>query len=175
MSGGFTRRGDGVEIRLDVGEVAILRSLASQILGLVEPGAVGDDPLERALGIVDSAGPPDDPVLARFFPSAYREDPEAAGEFRRYTEASLRDGKRDDASTLMQTALPGKVRLDQEEAQAWLRSINDVRLALGVRLEVTEEIHEEVAAMSEDDERYPAFVTYDWLTFLQDSLVRALW
>lgn len=29
--------------------------------------------------------------------------------------------------------------------------------------------------MSEDDPRYPAFVTYDWLTYLQDTLVRALW
>ena len=65
--------------------------------------------------------------------------------------------------------------LTAEQAQAWLRALNDVRLALGVRLEVTEEIHDEIAAMSEDDPRYAAHVTYDWLTYLQDTLVRALW
>jgi hypothetical protein len=50
-----------------------------------------------------------------------------------------------------------------------------VRLTLGTKLDVTEEVHDEIAMMSEDDPRYPAYVTYDWLTYLQDSLVRALW
>ena len=44
-----------------------------------------------------------------------------------------------------------------------------------MRLEVTEEVHEEIALMPEDDPRYPSFVIYDWLTYLQDTLVRALW
>ncbi|ETK33875.1 DUF2017 domain-containing protein [Microbispora corallina] len=174
MSTGFKATRDGVSIHLDPGEVSILRSLVSQILGLVEPGSTGDDPLERALGI-GSAAAPADPVLARLFPSAYADDEEAADEFRRYTEATLRDGKRADAATLLETAAPGRLHLTSEQGQAWLRAINDVRLALGVRLEVTEEIHEEIAAMSEDDPRYPALVTYDWLTYLQDTLVRALW
>lgn len=174
MSTGFKSTRKGVSIHLDAGEASILRSLVEQILGLVEPGSTGDDPLERALGI-GPAQASSDPVLARLFPSAYTGDDEASGEFRRYTEATLRDGKRADAATLLETAEPGKLELSQEQAQAWLRALNDVRLALGVRLEVTEEIHEEIAAMSEDDPRYPAYVTYDWLTYLQDTLVRALW
>ncbi len=83
--------------------------------------------------------------------------------------------KRTDALTLIETAVGGKVVLTPEQAQSWLRALNDLRLVLGVRLEVTEEIHEEIAEMGDDDPRYPAFVTYDWLTYLQDTLVQALW
>ncbi len=174
MSTGFRATSGGVTVHLDAGEVSILRSLVSQVLGLVEPGTTGDDPLERALGI-GAAAPSADPVLARLFPSAYSDDDEAAQEFRRYTEATLRDGKRADATTLLETAEPGRLTLTAEQGQAWLRALNDVRLALGVRLEVTEEVHEEIARMPEDDPRYPSFVIYDWLTYLQDTLVRALW
>lgn len=179
MSSGFRARPGGeVSIRLDAGEVSVLRSLVSQILDLVQPGETGEDPLERALGIgslTGSTGAPADPVLARLFPSAYGDDEEASAEFRRYTEATLRDGKRADAETLLATSMPGHIQLTAEQAQAWLRTLNDVRLALGIRLEVTEEAQMEIEKMGEDDPRYPAFVTYDWLTYLQDSLVRALW
>ena len=175
MSTGFRATRTGVAIKLDEAEASVLRSLVGLVLGLVEPGTTGDDPLERALGIGAAAqAPPTDPVLARLFPSAYVDEMDA-GEFRRYTEASLRDGKRADAVTVLDTAAGGRVDLTTEQAQAWLRALNDVRLMLGVRLEVTEEVHEEIARMSEEDPRYPAFVTYDWLTYLQDTLVRALW
>ncbi|MEV4888170.1 DUF2017 domain-containing protein [Nonomuraea sp. NPDC050547] len=173
MSSGFSAHKDGVIAEFEPAEVSILKSLVSQVLGLVEPGLTSDDPLERALGI-GAAQAPSDPVLKRLFPSAYEDDEDAA-DFRRYTEATLREGKRADAQTMLDTAKPGRSELTPEQAQAWLRSLNDVRLALGTRLEVTEEVHDEIAMMSEDDPRYPAYVTYDWLTYLQDSLVRALW
>ncbi|WP_214321581.1 DUF2017 domain-containing protein [Nonomuraea sediminis] len=174
MSSGFSaRRGGGVVAEFEPAEVSILRSLVTQVLGLITPGQTSEDPLERALGI-GAAEAPSDPVLARLFPAAYQDADEAA-DFRRYTEATLRDGKRADAQTMLDTAKAGRSELTPEQAQAWLRSLNDVRLALGTRLEVTEEIHDEIASMSEDDPRYPAYVTYDWLTYLQDSLVRALW
>ncbi|HEX4817550.1 MAG TPA: DUF2017 domain-containing protein [Nonomuraea sp.] len=174
MSSGFSPgEGGGVVARFEAAEVSLLRSLVSMTLGLVTPGETSDDPLERALGIGNGSAP-SDPVLARLFPSAYEDDKEAA-EFRRYTEATLRDGKRADAQTVFDTARSGRTELTPEQAQAWLRALNDVRLTLGTRLEVTEEIHDEIAEMSEDDPRYPAYVTYDWLTYLQDTLVRALW
>ncbi|MFC4114757.1 DUF2017 domain-containing protein [Nonomuraea zeae] len=174
MSSGFSQgRGGAVIAEFEAAEVSLLRSLVSMMLGLVSPGETSDDPLERALGIGEAAKP-SDPVLARLFPSAYEDDKEAA-EFRRYTEATLRDGKRADAQTVFDTAKSGRAELTPEQAQAWLRALNDVRLTLGVKLDVTEEVHDEIALMSEDDPRYPAFVTYDWLTYLQDSLVRALW
>jgi truncated hemoglobin YjbI len=174
VSSGFSAGRDGSVIaEFEAAEVSLLRSLVSMLLGLVSPGETSDDPLERALGI-GSAEAPTDPVLARLFPSAY-EDEKEASEFRRYTEATLRDGKRADAQTVLDTARSGRAELTPEQAQAWLRSLNDVRLTLGTKLDVTEEVHDEIAVMSEDDPRYPAYVTYDWLTYLQDSLVRALW
>lgn len=174
MSSGFrSRKGGGVIAEFEAAEVSILRSLVTQMLGLVAPGETSDDPLERALSM-GSSEVPADPVLRRLFPSAYQ-DEEQSAEFRRYTESTLRDSKRADAQAMLDTAKPGRAELTPEQAQSWLRSLNDVRLALGIRLEVTEEIHDEIASMSEDDPRYPAYVTYDWLTYLQDTLVRALW
>jgi hypothetical protein len=174
MGSGFKAgRGSMVIADFDAAEVSVLRSLMSQILDLIEPGSTGDDPLERALGIGPSEQPTD-PVLARLFPSAYS-DHELSAEFRRYTEATLRDAKRADAQTMLDSTAPGRVELTEEQAQAWMRALNDVRLALGTRLEVTDEIHDEIAGMPEEDPRYPAYVTYDWLTYLQDSLVRVLW
>ncbi|MET7332815.1 DUF2017 domain-containing protein [Nonomuraea sp. NPDC005650] len=174
MTSGFSPgKTGGVVAEFEAAEVSLLRSLVSMMLGIVEPGRTSDDPLERALGIGGGEAP-SDPVLARLFPSAY-EDAKDSMEFRRYTEATLRDGKRADAQTVFDTARSGRAELTPEQAQAWLRSLNDVRLTLGTKLDVTEEVHDEIAVMSEDDPRYPAYLTYDWLTYLQDSLVRALW
>jgi hypothetical protein len=69
---------------------------------------------------------------------------------------------------------PGEIELDEEQATSWLRALNDVRLALGTRLEITEESYERMDELDWDDPRYPMFSMYDWLTFLQESLVRAL-
>jgi hypothetical protein len=120
---------------------------------------------------------PDDPVLARLLPDGYRDDPEAAREFRKFTESSLRSAKVQAAKTLLETLPPGggKIKLSAEHAEAWLRSLNDVRLALGVRLGVTEELDELDSDVALDDPRfaYVLFI-YHWLAELQDSLVSAL-
>ncbi len=59
------------------------------------------------------------------------------------------------------------------EAQAWLGSLNDLRLTIGSRLEITEDRHESFADLAEDDPRFVLFHVYDWLTFLQETLVHA--
>ncbi len=116
-------------------------------------------------------------MLARLLPDAYREDAEAAGDFRRFTEQELRNGKAAAARTVLAT-LPsggGRVRLSEEEGQVWLRALNDVRLALGVRLSITEDFEARVADLDPADPRSAYMWIYDWLTFLQETLVRALW
>jgi hypothetical protein len=128
------------------------------------------------IGLTDNTELPDDPVLARLLPDAYRDDPEASGEFRRYTEQGLRSGKVAAARTVLAT-LPaggGQVQLSGPEAQAWLRALNDVRLALGVRLEVTDDFDDRAEEIEPDDPRAAYIDVYDWLAFLQDTLVRAL-
>jgi hypothetical protein len=134
------------------------------------------DDLARLLGQTGPATPPDDPVLARLLPDAYADDAEAAGDFRRFTEQELRNGKAAAARTVLAT-LPedgGRIRLSEEEAQVWLRALNDVRLALGVRLSITEDFDARTADLDPADPRSAYMWIYDWLTFLQETLVRAL-
>lgn len=184
-------RGGGASATFVASQAGIIRSLVSQIAelvggepgpgepGLGEPGP-GDpsmDDLARLLGQTGPATPPDDPVLARLLPDAYADDAEAAGDFRRFTEQELRDGKAAAARTVLAT-LPedgGRIRLSDEEGQVWLRALNDVRLALGVRLSITEDFDPRAADLDPADPRSAYMWIYDWLTFLQETLVRALW
>lgn len=118
-------------------------------------------------------GRPEDPALARLFPDAYGDNDEAASEFRRITESSLREGKLATARTVLAT-LPtdgGSIRLDEETAQAWLSALNDVRLALGTRLGVTDDTDLDV------DPADPAnrlMTVYLWVGALQQQLVDAV-
>jgi len=142
----------------------------------LDDGPAGPDDLAAMIGLTEDAELPSDPVLARLLPDAYRDDPEASGEFRRYTEQGLRSGKTAAARTVLATLPPkgGRVRLSRPEAQAWLRALNDVRLALGTRLEVTDDFDEQVAHMGPGDPRAAYVGVYQWLAFLQETLVLAL-
>jgi Domain of unknown function (DUF2017) len=133
-----------------------------RVNGLPVDGPLDADDLAALIGLSENAELPDDPVLARLLPDAYSDDPEASGEFRRYTEQGLRSGKAAAARTVLATlpASGGRVRLSEPEAQAWLRALNDVRLALGVRLEVTDDFDDQVASMEPDDPRAPYIGVY---------------
>jgi hypothetical protein len=174
-----TRRGQ-LTVTFDEVEASILGTLLGQLLELLdaEDSAVpdSDDELERAVGIGAATEAPDDPALARLFPDAYRDDSEAAAEFRRYTEQDLREGKRAAARTAQETLrTPGSaVALDDKQAQSWLATLNDLRLALGTRLDVTEDYEGLVAATPPGDPRRPALDVYLWLGHLQETLVDAL-
>jgi len=136
------------------------------------------DDLEKQFS--EPAGPapttPLDPVLARLLPDAYPDDAEAAGEFRRFTESSLREAKKYFALTLLETLPPsgGKIKLTGDQARDWLRALNDIRLMFGVRLEVTEDFEEQLASLDRRDPRVAAFEVYGWLGAVQESLVHAL-
>ena len=179
-------RGGGTRAWLAAAEASLLRSLVSQVMSLVEPEDFaegpepGEDPELAALeAMVHGPGadkPPEDPVLARLLPDGYRDDPEAAGEFRKYTEPALRSAKHQAAQEMLDT-LPevgGRIQLTQDQALSWLKALNDVRLALGVRLGVTEEFEEQWARLKQDDPQWSAFEVYAWLGAVQESLVQAL-
>jgi hypothetical protein len=178
MNGAFSSASDGrVCLRMGSEEAAVVRLLIGQLLDLI--GDVGESEGFEGmpdLKLSDNTSVPEDPVLARLFPDAYREDQGASAEFRRYTEAGLREGKRAAAETVLETlGEGGKVFLDAEQAQAWLRALNDLRLALGTRLDITEETLEQMRTFDWDDPRNAGYAAYDWLTYLQESLVHALW
>ena len=171
-------RKGGVSVTFGQAETRILRHVLLEMLTLLGPeDAPSDDPLAAALGIGTSTEPPSDPALARLFPDGYSDDPEASADFRRYTEPTLREVKRAAARTALETiGEPGHRQvLDLEQAQAWLRALNDTRFVLGERLGVTEEIERLIDSLEEDDPRLGLFWVYDRLTYLQETLVRALW
>ena len=171
-------RGGGVVVSLDDVDASILRQLLAELLELLsgEDEPAQTDPLAAAVGIGTSTKTPDDPVLARLFPDGYRDDPDAAGEFRRYTELSLRESKQANARAMLAAldSATGRLTLDEAQGQAWLTTLNDLRLAIGTRLGVTEEWGEEFDALPAEDPRRYVYAVYDHLTFLQESLVQAL-
>ncbi|MFL6134928.1 MAG: DUF2017 family protein, partial [Nocardioidaceae bacterium] len=108
MSDGFQRRRGGGAVATFSGfEADLLRSLASQLVELLRNETAapnsGEDPLEEMLDFSGPTTEPDDPVLARLFPTAYPDDAEAAGEFRRFTEGTLRDHKARGAGDIIET------------------------------------------------------------------------
>ncbi len=157
----------------------MLRSLVGQIMELIEPEAARAADLDELEALLQApAGEtPRDPVLARLLPDGYRDDPDAAGEFRKYTELALRAATHENAQTML-VSLPeagGKIQLTAEQAQAWLKSLNDVRLALGTKLGVSEDFEQQWDELAPKDPRRTAFEVYAWLGAVQESLVRALW
>jgi hypothetical protein len=154
----FRARGGDVVARLDPAEAGILGLLLDQLDQLL---AADDE---------DVAG---DPVLARLFPEGHRGDPELAADYRELTESSLRSGKADDLATMRATLPPdgGEVRLDADQAGSWLRTTNDLRLALGTRLDVSEDTEPPDEVTGERDQQ---LAVYYWLTAMQGSLVDAL-
>jgi hypothetical protein len=154
----FRRRGGEVAARLDAAEAGVLGLLLDQLEQLLS--AEADDVS-------------DDPVIERLLPDGHRTDPEIAAEYREMTESALRTGKADDLA-MVRATLPadgGDVRLDADQAAAWLRTTNDMRLALGTRLEITEETEPPEDVTGEEGQQ---LAVYYWLTAVQGSLVDAL-
>ncbi|MFE5942614.1 DUF2017 domain-containing protein [Streptomyces sp. NPDC056480] len=191
MAGHFeTLPGGGAAVALDDVEISILRSLAVQLMELIGPGdepAKDADPL-AALFAEGPSKPPSDPALKRLFPDAYGDDSEelraAASDFRRFTENDLRARKREDALVVVRAldALSADaageggavLKLTPDESRAWLGALNDLRLTIGTRLEVTDEEGEQLYRLPDSDPRKPMVMAYLWLGALQESLVETL-
>lgn len=159
----FRPRGGGaVEVVLEAGEADLLSTLPAQIRQLLD----------------DAEGR----VHERLFPRAYLDptEEEAEREWQRISHTELLEGKLGALAVVEETLdrrAPddaGRVRLDlsDDETAAWLSALNDVRLALGTILEVTEET--DPARVSVDDPRAPGLHVYAWLTWLQGELIEAL-
>jgi Domain of unknown function (DUF2017) len=189
---GFTRhrRSGAAVTTFTAFEADLLRSLAAQLIELLrnesatEP--IAADELEDLLDFSGPTKEPEDPVLARLFPTAYPEDEEAAAEFRRYTEADLRNGKAAGAAavidTLEEAGLPAEpeeglfidIELDRETALTWMRSFTDMRLAIATRLGIEDGDEDFWYSLPDDDPRAQVHDIYDWVGYLQETLVRAL-
>ncbi|HVW33482.1 MAG TPA: DUF2017 family protein [Acidimicrobiia bacterium] len=168
-------RAAGYDVVLEAGEAAVLTRLCEELTTLLS-----DDPGDTA-GLVEVVGDQKDPVLDRLFPRAYLDPTEEAAEadWQRLVHGDLVDGRRRALATVEGTLASAEVRkgrfeltLDEEQAQAWLAVLNDARLALGTRLEVTEDL--DLSGLDPNDPDTAPFAVYWWLGVLEERLVDAL-
>jgi len=179
-----SRRKGGVHVELPQHAGALLNNLARQLVELLSEGEpqerVGGDPLEELLDFGAPRDRPADPALQRLLPDGHRDDDVASAEFRRFTEATLRQSKIHDA-TVVVSCLDGlaaeevegdlEFELDAVQARCWMRCLTDLRLALATRLDIQTGEADGWENLAEDDERLPLFEIYDWLGYLLESLV----
>jgi hypothetical protein len=176
---GFFRHGDNAYLaNFTEAEREVLLNLVEQIIELLAERVDhhNDDPLAAMVGITVHDTPPEDEVLLRLLPNAYA-DQVAASEFRRYTESTLRQKKQAHALAMrmhIKAAVDGVVELDHDSANAWLGAMNDVRLALGVRLNVEANTQQDLELLAPDDPMRGVYAVYSWLGWLQESLIDAL-
>ncbi|HEX8863949.1 MAG TPA: DUF2017 family protein [Actinomycetes bacterium] len=144
--------------------------------GPAGPGGAEDGPDEAS----QRPAAPVDPVLERLFPRAYLEpeDVERDAEYRRLVRNDLLESKLANLDVITKTLDRGTVSLrrwtvdlSEEEAGAWLGALNDLRLALGVRLGITEDFEGDV---DPSDPQAPALHVLSYLGWLEENLLEAL-
>jgi hypothetical protein len=150
----INRRRGHVRIRLEPVESGLLETLLDDLSGVLP--ALEDD----------------DPVRQRLFPSAYT-DEEAASEFRSFTEDALRESRIERLAMCRAELISAgsEVVLDDDAAGRWLAVLNDLRLTIGTRLEVSED---DDPRIDPADPQAQSRAIYQWLTAMQDSLVHAV-
>lgn len=191
------RRRGGAHAEFEQAEARLIANLAAQVAELVagDTSAVDqDDPLAGMVDIDGSGQPPDDPVLRRLLPDAYRDDEEGASDFRRFTERGLREVKSHNAHVMIESLIAGgmaepvaadaesdapaqpivEVDLDADAVQAWLRALTDIRLALATRLGIEQDDEQRWATLPDDDPEAYVHDIYDWLGYVQETLVHAI-
>ena len=143
-------RDGSFKLRLDREERDLLRTLPTQLQELLKET-------------------PDDPSLRRLFPPA-SDDEDVETEYRRFMADDLREGRLEAAAVMAATV--DAERLSEEEVGAWLSTLNDLRLVLGTRLDVTEEL--DPSTVEPDDDRAPGLALYGYLSWLVEQIVEAL-
>lgn len=160
MSGPFARAKDGVAVTLDEPEAGLLRRVVAEIRLVVEA--------------------PERPDFAvRLFPPAYLDDEEAQAEYASLMTEDLAKEKLDALAVVEASLARGRtrrgrwtVRLSTAEAESWLGVLNDARLTLGTKLNVTEE--DSMNAVDPADPEAQPRAVYHWLGWLEESLVELL-
>jgi hypothetical protein len=112
----------------------------------------------------------DDPSLVRLFPPAYRDDAASNAEYERLTRDSL-ISDRLEALRVMESTVDAE-ELSEEQLTAWLGALNDLRLVLGTRLDITEDSY--AAELDPRDPRAPELALFAYLSWLQEQAVAAL-
>ena len=181
----FERDGARLVAEFEALEVELLASLVQQVCELLGdgPDATADDPLSRLAGEWDSARALDrgDPVVRRLFPDAYDDDRAASAEFHRFTAGEQRRARLDAAHLVLADLAPRsrdrvEVGVPADHVEAWLTTVNAVRLSLAVRLGIeSDSDHDELGALPDRDPRAYVLDLYDWLGLVLESLLEAMY
>jgi hypothetical protein len=155
----FTWNGGHIMANFEPQEAVILTDLATQLAELIEGRGT----------------PGSDPALDRLLPEGYRDSADDAAEFRRFTETDLARQKVRNARTVISTLTTvaagtgsNAQPIDASATAAWLRTLTDLRLTLAARLAV-----ESDGTVPEDADEMTVAV-YEWLGYLQESLLAAI-
>ena len=164
--------GGKLTLKLDAAELGVLTQLFEQMSELLADtdSETSKDPPAVLLNMSGSTQISEDPALARLFPDGYSNDEHASADFRRFTEQDLRSQKVAALATARKTLSEwkGKSGITQQQAQDWLKALNDLRLVLGTRLEITDE------GETDFDADEPGIHLYNYLTYLQGTLIESL-
>jgi hypothetical protein len=143
-----TRKGE-YQLRLPPEERELLRDLPAQLRDVLAS---------------------DDPALRRLFPPAYKDDAALEAEYRHFMGDDLL-ASHTKSLQAMEDTIDAEV-VDEDQLVGWLGALNDLRLVLGTRLDVTEDMYDH--EMDPGDPRAPAFAMYTYLGWLQEQVVDAL-
>ena len=146
-----SRRG-GFDLRLPASERELVASLVAQLRSVLTGADVGGDP-----------------GLRRLFPSAYADDAARDAEYREMVHDDLLAARLGALDVVEATV--GATNVDEAQLLAWMGAVNDLRLVLGTRLDVSEETAFDA---DPDDPDAPALAVYQYLSFLLESIVDAL-
>ncbi len=179
---------DGPRFRsaLTAHEAALLKNLIGSMIGMLDEreNSSPPDELEQITGMrTGNTQPPGNATLRRLLPDFYQSDdeeepvPDSADSLnaalRSLHEPAILDAKRVAAQQLLDS-LPddgGRITLTEEAANAWIASVNDVRLALGTMLDIRPDGPDR---LPDGHPMAPHLGVYQWLTVLQEYLVLAL-
>ena len=145
------RRSSGrYRVKLRANEQIILRSLVHQLR-------------EQLMASTD------EPHLRRLFPPAYANDAERDAGYQVLTRDELLEGRLSVLDVVERT-LDGGADLDQAELTSWMTTLNSLRLVIGTRLDVDEELPE----LDPDDPLAPEYALYEFLGWVLAQVVDAL-
>jgi hypothetical protein len=147
-----TRHGD-FEVRLPEAERELLATLVRALRAALD-GDVGAEP-----------------SLRRLFPPAYAHpaDEEAEAQYQAMVHDELLASRRASLDVLEATA--SRNRLEEPELLAWLTALNQLRLVLGTRLDVSED---DEPLPDPDDPAAPLHDVYHYLGVLLEAVIDAL-
>ncbi len=144
------RRGGGFELRLPGEERDVIRALVPQMRELLTRGT--------------------DPGLRRLYPVAYAADADADREYQALVHDDL-VRRRLAVLEVVEQTLDATV-LTEEQLLGWMGALNDMRLVLGTKLDVSEDT--DLADLPEDDPDLHAYAVYTFLGWLLEQVLAEL-